>query len=336
MASGSGRPTPILRAVLGLLGDGGSATDLADRLVASGLGPRPNLVAELLAEASSLGFVRVASVGPDGERFVLTSLGARFLTEGAMTEDEADRLRDLEALRTELSATIAHELRTPLTAVRTCAALLLSEDAHPTPEQHRTLVETIERNAERMQRVVGDILDISRFRAGSIALQARRFEATDLAREAIGSLRPVAEQRAIALDLRPPEDRVYVYGDRRRLEQALVNLLSNAVRFSPDGGVVEVAVEQAAGRVAWSVRDEGPGIPADDQRMLFERFFVGRSDRGGPRDGVGLGLPTALAIANAHGGRIDVDSAIGRGSTFSLSVPTEGDEAAMAKDGNDR
>ncbi len=324
MVADTGRPSPILRSLLLLLGDGGSATDLADRLVHAGLSPRPGLVTDLVAEASSLGLVRVASGSPSGERFMLTSLGARYLTDGAMTGSEAERLRELESLRTELSATIAHELRTPLTAIRTCATLLLSEDANPTPEQHRTLVETIERNADRMQRVVGDILDISRFRAGSIALQARRFDATDLAREAIGSLRPVAETRSVDIDLQATEPRLFVYGDRRRLEQALVNLISNAVRFSPDGALVEVAVHDRGEDVAWSVRDEGPGISADDQRMLFERFFVGRSDRGGPRDGVGLGLPTALAIANAHGGRIDVDSELGRGSTFTLSVPTEG------------
>jgi signal transduction histidine kinase len=336
MVPETGRPSPILRSLLLLLGDGGSASDLADRLEDAGLSPRPGLVTDLVAEASSLGLVRVASSSSSGERFMLTSLGARYLTDGAMTGSEADRLRELESLRTELSATIAHELRTPLTAIRTCATLLLSEDANPTPEQHRTLVETIERNADRMQRVVGDILDISRFRAGSIALQARRFDATDLAREAIGSLRPVAETRSVSIDLQAAEPRLFVYGDRRRLEQALVNLISNAVRFSPDGGLVEVAVHDRGEHVAWSVRDKGPGISGDDQRMLFERFFVGRSDRGGPRDGVGLGLPTALAIANAHGGRIDVDSVVGLGSTFTLSVPTEGADDSVARGADER
>lgn len=110
-----------------------------------------------------------------------------------LDRDGADRLRDLEVLRTDLSATIAHELRTPLTAIRTCASLLMSEDARPTPEQHRTLVETIERNAERMQRVVGDILDLARFRAGSIGLQLRRFDPVAMTGTVIASIAPVAD-----------------------------------------------------------------------------------------------------------------------------------------------
>ena len=115
-----------------------------------------------------------------------------------------------------------------------------------------------------------------------------------------------------------------MYGDHRRLEQALVNLLSNALRFSPEGGRVTVAVGREARWATLSVRDAGPGIPDADRPRLFERFFVGRTDRGGPRDGVGLGLPTALAIAQAHGGRIDVESEPGSGSTFRLVVPIDG------------
>jgi len=115
-----------------------------------------------------------------------------------------------------------------------------------------------------------------------------------------------------------------VYGDHRRLEQALLNLVSNAQRFSPDGADVGVAVAAAGGQVRWTVTDRGPGIPEGDRERLFERFFVGRNDVQGVREGIGLGLPTALAIAQAHGGGVDVDSAEGRGSAFTLHVPADG------------
>ena len=316
--------SPILRTVLGLVGSGSTEPDLERRLAEHGLTARAGLIGETLAHATELGLIRVASTGPSGPRRVLTSLGQRLVGHGAVGSDEADRLRDLESLRTDLSATIAHELRTPLTAIRTCAGLLLSEDANPTPEQHRTLVETIERNAERMQRVVGDILDLARFRAGGINLQLRRFDAIATADAVVRSIAPVAAEREVRLEIDAPRAAIEVYGDRRRLEQALLNLISNAVRFSPATGLVAVTVGQRGSVVSWTVRDDGPGIPVPDQARLFERFFVGRSDLGGPRDGVGLGLPTALAIAQAHGGRIDVESAPGAGSTFALVVPLDG------------
>jgi signal transduction histidine kinase len=317
-------PSPLLRSLLPLIGDGANEAVLQARFAELGVEPRPGVIHDLLEVAAALGLVRVAAPGTNGPRFVLTSLGQQLVAADGLDHDDSDRLRDLETLRTDLSATIAHELRTPLTAIRTCAGLLMSEDARPTPEQHRTLVETIERNAERMQRVVGDILDLARFRAGRIALQLRRFDPVAMGGEVIASIAPVAEARAVHVELAEPSRHVTVFADHRRLEQAVLNLVSNAVRFSPPGGRVVVAVDTDEGWVRIAVSDEGPGIAVDDQRRLFERFFVGRTDRTGPRDGVGLGLPTALAIAQAHGGRIEVQSAPGSGSTFSLIVPQDG------------
>jgi signal transduction histidine kinase len=118
-----------------------------------------------------------------------------------------------------------------------------------------------------------------------------------------------------------PEGPVPVHGDRGRLEQALLNLAANAQKFSPRGGEVAISVASQGGLVRWTVVDHGPGISPDEQERLFERFFVGQRDRSGTTSGVGIGLPTALAIAQAHGGAIEVDSAVGRGSTFHLVVP---------------
>jgi signal transduction histidine kinase len=232
------------------------------------------------------------------------------------------RLAELERLRTDLLSTIAHEMRTPLTAVRTCVGVLRDPAAEPTPEELATLLATIERNADRMQRVVGDILEIARFRTGEVVLQLRRFDALELARGAVASVAPLASRRHQVVEIDGPPSPIRVYGDHRRLEQALVNFLSNAVKYGPNGGHILVRVRAAGSEVSWAVRDDGPGIGPDEQPRLFERFFVGRNDS--DIHGVGLGLPTALAIAQAHGGRIDVLSAPGRGSTFTLVVPADG------------
>jgi signal transduction histidine kinase len=318
--------TPLLHAALSLLPPSATAVELEQRFTSSGAALRPRLAARLLTDLAGLGLVRAAQRSEDGTRYVATTLGMHYIADG-LSGSAGVPLAELERLRTDLLSTIAHELRTPLTAVRTSVSLLLEPTAEPTEEQRRTLLTAIERNGERMQRLVGDILELSRFRSGSVSLQLRRFSATSLADSVIGIITPVAAshgQRVERISAAAADQRVF--GDHRRLEQALLNLVSNAQRFAPDGGTITIRVEEHGLATSWSVTDEGPGISESDQARLFERFFVGRTDRSGGRDGIGLGLPTALAIAQAHGGSIEVRSAVGKGSTFTLVVPTAGPE----------
>lgn len=325
---GDGAPTLITS--LAAVGNGITAAGLEQRLVAAG-SPLPNGSAEAaLDELARLGLVRVGRVTDEGRQFVTTSVGQRRL-ETALTGDsnEAALLAELEELRTDLLSTIAHELRTPLTVLRTSVGLLQDAAHPPDVEQRAALLATIDRNALRMQRIVGDILDLARFRAGSIQLQLRRFDARELAGAAVSSVAPLAEAAGQRLVLDAPSSAVWVFGDYRRLEQALVNLISNAQKFSPHGAAVGIAVAAEADMVRWSVTDVGPGISEADQARLFERFFVGPGDTSGSRHGVGLGLPTALAIAQAHGGSIEVKSMIGAGSTFGLAVPASGPDHGL-------
>jgi signal transduction histidine kinase len=304
--------SPLLHAALTLIPPSATAPQLEQRFAASGADLRPRIAVRLLGDLADLGLVRATQRGGRGTRFVATSLGLRYVDVGLHGEASIP-LAELEGLRTGLLSTIAHELRAPLTAVRTSVGLLLEPTAEPTDDQRRALLDSIERNGERMQRLVGDILD--------------RFSAGALADSAIAVVSPLAAQRRQHIErLLPASGDHRVYGDHRRLEQALLNLISNAQRFAPDGGTVLVSVEEHGLLTAWGVSDDGPGISEADQGRLFERFFVGRNDRSGPRDGVGLGLPTALAIAQAHGGAIEVRSELGHGSTFTLIVPTGGPE----------
>lgn len=317
---------PLLQAALALLPPSATARELDRRFADAGADLRARTAADVLAQLANLGLIRASRQTRDGVRYVATTLGVRSI-ERDLRGDAGVSLAELERLRTDLLSTIAHELRTPLTAVRTSVGLLLEPTAEPTEDQRRALLEAIERNAERMQRLVGDILELSRFRAGTVSLQLRRFSAIEMADSVIVAVAPLAVQRGQHLELLPPpSDNHRVYGDHRRLERALLNLVSNAQRFTPDGGSITVGVEEREPLTCWTVTDEGPGISEADQARLFERFFVGRNDTSGPRDGVGLGLPTALAIAQAHGGTIEVRSEPHRGSTFSLVVPTAGPE----------
>jgi signal transduction histidine kinase len=301
-----------------------TAVEIEQRLSAAGAQVDTAVADALLRELAGLGLVRAARRDAATVRYVATSLGQR-ATEAGVHAMPATSLEELERLRTDLTSTIAHELRTPLTAVRTSVGLLLEPSARPSEEQRRALLESIERNSERMQRLITDLLDLSRFRAGSIPLQLRRFRAVALAHSVIEALAPLAHGQEVKMELEASVSENHeVYGDRRRLEQALLNLASNAIRFSPTGATVRLVVARGGANTSWAVTDSGPGIPADDQPRLFERFFVGRRDTTTAGEGVGLGLPTALAIAQAHGGSIDVQSAVGRGSTFALVVPTRG------------
>lgn len=327
-AAATTRTSPLLIGALSLIGDGATAEELTTRFARAGGTLKSGKANELLGELARLGLVRVGREVNGDRRYVLTSIGRTRGEQTGLGETEAERLAELERLRTDLLSTIAHELRTPLTAVRTSVGLLLDREHEPDADQRTVLLATIERNADRMQRLVGDILELARFRAGGVTLQLRRFDARRLAEAAIASIEPVAAaagQRIVA-DL--PRAPVWVYGDHRRLEQAVVNLLSNAQRFSPHGEEIRVIVTAARGQVAWRVTDRGPGIEPADQARLFERFFVGRNDRAAVGSGVGLGLPTTLAIAQAHGGRVDVNSRPGEGSTFVVAVPEAGPREA--------
>lgn len=310
-------------AALILVGDGATPERLAERFGALDAVRQPAGAAALLARLARLGLVRVAAGAGGHASYVLTPLGQQY-TSGALggPPEVAAQLEALERLRTDLLATIAHELRTPLTAVRASVGLLRDPRIRPDEAARAQLLERIARSAERMQRLVTDLLDLARFRSGTLTLQARRFDGVGLAREAGAAVASVLQAREQRLDLSVPAGPVWMYGDRRRLEQALLNLLANAHRFSPTGATIGLTMTVEGDDVIWSVADRGPGIAPEDRARLFERFFTGTSDAS--RSGTGLGLPISLAIAEAHGGTIDVETEVGRGSRFGLRVPAHG------------
>ena len=324
-------PSPLAGAALALIGASVTPSELVERLAASEATVGERAATAQLDELCDLGLARAVTTG-DGTRYFVTPLGERMLASSfAANRDQAAVLAEIEQMRTDLLSTIAHELRTPLTAVRTSIGLLLDPAVEPNHEQRRTLLETIDRNATRMQRVVGDILDLARFRAGRVQLQLRRFDANELAASAISSVAPLGDARGQAITLIAPRSPVHVFGDYRRLEQALVNLLANAVKHSEDGAPIKVTVGSNGGDVSWAVADRGHGILPEDQARLFERFFVAGQDRREASAGVGLGLPITRLIVEAHGGRIDVRSRVGHGSTFTLIVPADGPQEALTE-----
>ena len=310
-------------AALGLLDGPMSPADMSDRFQSEGAAVAPQRSEELLTELADLGLARVAEVLASEQRWVRTLLGDQIVAGGISEGGElAFRLEELERLRGDLFTTVAHELRTPLTAIRTAVGLLLDPNTRAAPEQRRQLLETVERNADHLQRLADSALELARFRSGQLRLQLRRFDARELGDEMQVEMAPLLAAKGQRLIQALPAQPVWVFADHRRVERAVLNLLSNAQKFCPVSAEFRLRVVARNDEVEWEVADNGPGIAPAEQTRLFERFYVSSADASVA--GSGLGLPLVLATAQAHGGRVEVDSELGRGSTFRLIVPARG------------
>ncbi len=233
-------------------------------------------------------------------------------------ERQNAQLRQLDNLKDEFVALVSHELRTPLTSIRGYLELM-TEDTNLTKEQTR-FIETIDRNAQRLERVVGDLLFVAQVEAGKLSLEDGDVDLNTLVEEAVQAAQPSAAGKSIGLTAhlgQLPEIR----GDRARLAQVLDNFISNAIKFTPGQGAVTVTTSALPGEVEVVVTDTGMGIPADELPLLFQRFFRAQRATAGAIPGTGLGLAIAKAIVTGHSGRIRVESEDGAGTTFRITLP---------------
>jgi PAS domain S-box-containing protein len=236
----------------------------------------------------------------------------------------ARALADLDRVRTDVMATISHELRTPLTAIRGLLEMLDDGDAGELTGPQRTMVATATRNANRLRTVMDDLLILARMdQAETCPVPARTtVDVVAVTRLAAEAIRPRLAARGQELRLLHPSRTVLVAGDADQLDRAVMNLLSNASKFSPVGSPVELEVTEHDGRVVITVRDEGRGIAAGELDHVFERFYRGADAETEGIGGTGLGLAMVRTIVDRHGGVIDVDTEPGRGSSFAVSLPT--------------
>ncbi len=251
--------------------------------------------------------------------------GPAELRDMARTFNEmANSLAHQQEQQLAFLAGVAHELRNPLSALKLSTALPGRGGASLTPERWERTLALVGRQVERLDRMVGDLLDSTRIEAGKLDLRPEVRDARELAQEVVELYRSGDSGHVLQLSL--PELPVLVRADPARLEQVLHNLVSNALKYSPSGSRVDVAVHREGEEVLLSVRDEGIGISEDEKRLLFAPFQrAGNAKRRAP--GVGLGLSVARRIVEAHGGRIEVDSTPGIGSVFSVRLPRAAVEA---------
>ena len=231
-----------------------------------------------------------------------------------------ERLLELDHLKDEFVALVSHELRTPLTSIRGYLELVLDGEAGEVTDEQRQFLGVVERNANRLLDLVGDLLFLAQIEAGKLSLEFGAVDLAAVAAESVETARPLAEEKEITLTL-ATSPLPLLAGDRARLAQLLDNLVSNAVKFTPQGGRVDVRASSSRENAILEVRDTGMGIPADEQEHVFERFF--RTSRATEQaiQGTGLGLAISNAIVHAHGGRITLASNEGEGATFRVTIP---------------
>ncbi len=237
----------------------------------------------------------------------------------AVFHDISERLRT-EQMRRDFVANTSHELRTPLAAIKGAAETLLG-GALDSPADARNFVEMIERQAKRLERLGEDLLTLAQLENREGAPRREPLDLADMLDSVLATVEQLAAQKNQAL-VRPqtwPE--LELLGDRRQLEQALVNLLDNAIKYSDAGGQVSLAAQLRAGLLCLEVADTGPGIPREHLPRIFERFYRVDKNRSRSQGGTGLGLAIVKHIAQSHGGSVEVESVLGQGSRFRLLLP---------------
>jgi signal transduction histidine kinase/HAMP domain-containing protein len=276
---------------------------------------------DLLQEAS--GEKRTVEIKmPDGKTFLATA--------SAMTADgrtvgrvcilrDVSQLKEIDTLKSEFVSTVSHDLRSPLTLMRGYATML--ETAGDLNEQQKGYVRMIVQGVENMSRLVNNLLDLGRIDFG-VGLHVENVPVLDIIERVTGSLQMAARSKSIALSVELPRDLPHaVEADQALLQQAVYNLVENAIKYTPNGGEVSLHLLAAPDTLTFAVKDSGIGIQPEDMKRLFEKFFRGTHREALSQRGSGLGLAIVKSIAERHHGRVWVESELGKGSTFFLQIP---------------
>lgn len=253
-------------------------------------------------------------------REALESTNLKLEEQRAELELVNERLKYASNMKSKFLASMSHEIRTPLNAIIGFAELLADESWGELNDQQRSFVTRIIDAGQHLLQLLNDVIDLSKVEAGTIELDAQPVAVNELVEQAARVIKGTARNASVSIVTVPDESRPVAMADERRVKQVLFNLLSNAVRYSPEGSSVRVIVESAGDWVTVSVRDEGAGIPEADQERVFQEFVTLGGSAQNP-GGAGLGLPLSRNLVRMHGGELELESTEGQGSTFRFTLP---------------
>jgi signal transduction histidine kinase/CheY-like chemotaxis protein len=285
------------------------------------------LIVPLLSNESVIGTITAINMeggpeftGDDAEGLkMLASQAAIAVTNAILYE----RTKELDRLKSDFVAVVSHEVRTPLTSINGSLELLGDERFHQLPAPQKELLGICQANTQRLISLINDILDFSKLESSRLSLNFEQMDVERVLVEAVENIRSLAGSRGVALDLKIDPSAGAVEADPMRVGQVATNLIGNAIKFSPEEGRIEVFASGDSSTVTVSVKDYGKGIAQRDINRLFQRFAQLDSSTTRKAGGTGLGLVISKGIVEQHGGKIWVESALGKGSTFSFSLPRQ-------------
>ena len=243
----------------------------------------------------------------------------------AEEKEQAQRLKELDEMRSEFLSAVSHDFRTPLSSLKTSVDLLRESDKVALgSDSAKKLLANMGRSIERLEKLISDLMDISALRSAALKLNLDQVDPSSVVASATGVVSSLVHKKGQTLEVAMEPHLPALVADRHRLEQILVNLLSNAHKFSPRGASLSLAVRRDQDELVFEIKDTGPGIPKSEQERVFELFYRVPNEATRRTTGSGIGLSLAKQLVELHGGRIWVKSKMGEGSSFSFSLPLEG------------
>jgi signal transduction histidine kinase len=239
------------------------------------------------------------------------------------------QLREIDRTKSDFLSTISHELRTPLTSIAGYVEMMRDGEAGEVAPMQHQMLDVVARNTRRLRDLIEDVLILSRVESGTLRTEKLPVALRGVIDHAVTALRPQALQADVRLDVIPASSPGMVLGDAAQLEQVLLNLIGNAIKFTPGGGRVTVSLETTGDDLVLRVEDTGIGIPSAEVDDLFQRFFRASNAKAQQITGTGLGLAIVARIVGAHDGRVEVDSHERRGTSFTVVLPRP-DHATLA------
>jgi signal transduction histidine kinase len=294
------------------------------------MGYRSLLSVPLLREQQILGALAVWRRQTGEFKPEVINLLQTFATQSALAIHNARLFREIQEkgrqlelaskYKSQFLASMSHELRTPMNAVLGYTRMLLMNVYGELPEKVKDVHQRIDKSGRHLLGLINDVLDFSKIEAGQLALTINPYSIKDVIQAVVTGTQSLATEKNLALKIAVPADLPAASGDERRISQVLLNLVGNAIKFT-DAGEVRIAAAATDGALEVSVSDTGPGISAADQEHIFEEFRQAEASTAPRKGGTGLGLAIAKKIVEMHGGKIWVESEVGKGSTFTFSLP---------------